>query len=92
MEYQLYDGPMLWSVYILKCADGTLYTGATSDLVKRLTLHNLGKGAKYTATRLPVELVWSESVADRSSALKREYQLKQLSRQEKLALITIASG
>lgn len=78
---------MDWSIYILKCADGTLYTGITNDPTKRLKQHNSGKGAKYTATRLPVEMVWVEAVASRSEALKREFELKQLTRAEKLQLI-----
>lgn len=76
-----------WVVYILHCHDGSLYTGVTNDLEKRLKQHNLGKGAKYTATRTPVRLVYREKVLDRSTALKREYQLKQLTRIQKLELI-----
>ncbi len=78
---------MNWFVYLLQCADDSLYTGITIDLAQRLKQHNLGKGAKYTASRLPVELVWQETVGDRQAALKREYQLKQLSRAEKLRLV-----
>lgn len=74
-------------VYILKCADGTLYTGWTNDLEKRLKAHNSGNGAKYTRSRRPVELVYHESFETKEEAMKREFALKQLSREEKLALI-----
>lgn len=74
-------------VYILRCGDGTLYTGCTNDLPKRLTAHQSGKGAKYTRARLPVELVYFEPAADRSAALRRELAVKALTRQQKLALI-----
>lgn len=73
--------------YILKCSDNTLYTGWTNDLEKRLKAHNAGKGAKYTKTRLPVEMVYYESFEDKIDAMKREYAIKQLSRKEKLKLI-----
>lgn len=76
-----------WSVYILRCADGTLYTGIAPDVEKRLQKHNEGKGAKYTRGRTPVELVYREELPDRSEASRREYQIKQLSRGEKLLLI-----
>ena len=78
---------MPWSVYLLGCRDGTLYCGVTTDLEKRVAAHNAGKGAKYTATRRPVRVVWSEPAADRSAALKREHALKRLTRRQKLALI-----
>lgn len=74
-------------VYILRCGDGTLYTGCTNDLPKRLAAHQSGKGAKYTRSRLPVTLVYSEPAADRSAALRRERAVKALTRQQKLALI-----
>lgn len=73
--------------YILKCSDNTLYTGWTNDLEKRLKAHNEGKGAKYTKTRLPVEMVYYESFENKVDAMKREYAIKQLSRKEKLKLI-----
>lgn len=76
-----------WWVYILECSDGSLYTGATNDINKRQQKHNQGKGAKYTAGRRPVSLVYFERHADRSSALKREYQLKQLSRDQKTEMV-----
>lgn len=78
---------MTYWVYILRCADGTLYTGCTNDLSRRLAAHNAGKGAKYTRSRRPVELVYREEVPDKSAALRREAAIKGLSRSEKLALI-----
>lgn len=77
-----------WFVYMLECRDGSLYTGATVDLERRLATHLRGKGAAYTRSRLPLRLVWSEAVADRSAALRREAALKRLSRGAKLKLIT----
>ena len=74
-------------VYILRCADDTLYTGWTTDIEKRVATHNAGKGAKYTRARLPVELVYTEVFEDKIEAQKREYAIKQLSRVEKEALI-----
>lgn len=78
---------MDWRVYILRCGDGTLYTGIAKDLDKRVAVHNSGKGAKYTARRLPVKAVYSEEAEDRSAASKREHAIKQLCRAEKLVLI-----
>lgn len=78
---------MTYWVYILRCADGTLYTGCTNDLSRRLAAHNAGKGAKYTRSRRPVELVYREEFPDKSAALRREAAIKGLSRGEKLALI-----
>lgn len=79
---------MPWLVYLLRCADGTLYCGVTNDLEKRLAAHNAGKGAKYTAaaSRRPVSLVWSEPAADRGAALRRELAVKALPRASKLRL------
>ena len=74
-------------VYILRCADGTLYCGWTTDPEARLAAHNSGKGAKYTRSRLPVELVWQEAFEDRHEALSREWHIKRMSREKKLALI-----
>ncbi|MDD7363338.1 MAG: GIY-YIG nuclease family protein [Peptoniphilus sp.] len=74
-------------VYILRCSDGTLYTGYTTDPTRRLDEHNRGRAAKYTRARRPVELVYVEEVADKSSGLKREYAIKQLPRQKKIKLI-----
>lgn len=82
-----------WQVYIVRCADGSLYTGIARDLERRIAEHNAdtGQGASYTRSRQPVRLVYREPAANRSAASKREYQIKQLSRAEKLALI-VASG
>lgn len=74
-------------VYILKCSDNTLYTGYTNDLTNRLKAHNNGNGAKYTRGRLPVELVYFEQYESKSEAMKREYSIKQLTREEKINLI-----
>jgi putative endonuclease len=76
-----------WAVYILRCGDGTLYTGATNDLDNRIDRHARGKGAAYTRSRLPVALVYSERAVDRSAALRREAALKKLDRHTKLLLI-----
>lgn len=77
----------MYYIYILKCSDGTLYTGFTNNLEKRLKVHNSGKGAKYTRSRLPVQLMYYEEFGTKSDALKREYQIKRFSRQKKLKLI-----
>ena len=69
-----------WCVYILRCRDGSLYTGATNDLPARLAVHRAGRGGAYTRSRLPVRVVYAERVRDRSAALRREWALKQLSR------------
>ncbi len=78
-------------VYLLRCSDGTLYCGWTTDIKRRLEAHNSDKaskrGAKYTRARRPVELVYFEELDSKSSAMKREYEIKQLSRAEKLRLI-----
>lgn len=78
---------MRWAVYIVRCSDGTLYTGSTNALEQRVVRHNAGKGAKYTRSRLPVKLVWWMPVASRSDALRFEAEIKALSRKEKLSLI-----
>jgi len=79
----------MYSLYILKCSDDTLYTGITNNLDKRVKMHNwkILWGAKYTRARQPVKLVYSEEVWDRSEATKRELQVKKLSREKKLKLI-----
>ena len=76
-----------WYLYILRCGDGTLYTGITTDVEKRLEVHRSGKGAKYTRGRGPLELVYREECGDHSAALKRELAVKRLQRQDKEALI-----
>lgn len=73
--------------YIVKCNDGTLYTGWTTDLDKRLAAHNSRKGAKYTRNRIPVKLIYYEQYTDKREAMRREYAIKQLTRKEKEALI-----
>ena len=83
---------MVYWVYILRCADGTLYTGTAADIDKRAAVHNSGKGAKYTRSRLPVEVLYRESCPDKGAALRREYAIKQLSRQDKLALSASYEG
>lgn len=77
----------MYYVYILQCADGTLYTGSTNDPVRRAAVHNSGKGAKYTRSRLPVKLVYQEEAKDWSAALRREAAIKKLTRAEKKTLI-----
>lgn len=77
---------MEWYVYILRCGDGTLYTGITDDVEKRLAAHRSGKGAKYTRGRGPLELVYAEEQSDKSAALRREIAIKKLPRQKKLEL------
>ena len=71
----------------MECNDQSLYTGITNDLEKRIIVHNLGKGAKYTKARLPVKLVYKESCKTKSDSLKREFEIKKLKRMEKLNLI-----
>ncbi len=78
---------MSWYVYILRCGDDTLYTGITDDVARRLAAHRSGRGAKYTRGRGPLELVYTEEVSDKPAALRREYQIKRLSRLEKERLI-----
>lgn len=81
---------MSWVVYMLRCADESLYTGITKDVDRRIEEHNSDntKGARYTRARRPVSLVYQERCQDRSIASQREYQLKQLSRAQKLLLLT----
>ena len=74
-------------VYILECSDGSLYTGYTTDLERRVTEHDAGEGAKYTRGRTPVELVHAESFDSRSAAMRREYEIKELSRAGKERLV-----
>lgn len=74
-------------VYMLRCRDGSLYTGWTNDLEKRLKAHNSGSASKYTRTRLPAELVYFEEWESKEAAMSREWHIKRLSREEKLKLI-----
>lgn len=79
----------MYYVYILKCKDGTLYTGSTNDIEKRVLVHNAGKGAKYTRGRLPVKLVHSESFETKGEALRRESLIKNLSKVQKSDLYKV---
>lgn len=76
-------------MYILECADSTYYTGYTTDLERRVSVHNSGKGAKYTRARLPVVVVFSEAYATKSEALRREAEIKRLTRREKRELVEL---
>ncbi len=76
-----------WYLYMVRCADDTIYTGISIDVSARVTKHNSGRGAKYTSTRLPVRLIYSESQPDRISAMKREVQVKRWSRKMKEDLV-----
>ena len=78
---------MSWTVYILQCADGTLYTGITNDLERRLAEHEAGQGAKYTKGRGPLQLVYQENCLGRGLALKRENEIKSMDRKTKLLLV-----
>lgn len=80
-----------WYVYLARCRDGSLYSGATTDPEKRIAAHNRGRGAAYTRSRLPVLLVYLEAVADRSAALRREAAIKRMSRARKLRLIAVGT-
>ena len=75
-----------WHLYLVRCADDTIYTGISIDVSARVTKHNSGKGAKYTSTRLPVSLIYSESLPDRVSAMKREFEVKRWGRKRKESL------
>ncbi len=77
----------MWVVYILQCADNTLYTGITNNLSRRLLAHEMGKGAKYTKGRGPFTVVYTESYNNRSEASKREMAIKAMERAEKLGLV-----
>ena len=79
-------------VYVLECADGSLYTGYTTDLERRVAEHDAGEGAKYTRGRTPVELVYHERYGTRSAAMSREYELKSLTRAEKERLVGLVDG
>jgi putative endonuclease len=81
-----------WFVYIVRCADRSLYTGVTTDPDKRVGEHNQGQGARYTRSRLPVELVHLETAADRSAAMRRESEIKGMRAAEKRRLISEGAG
>ena len=78
---------IMYYTYIVRCSDGTLYTGWTTDVERRVRTHNSGKGAKYTRSRLPVTLVYYETYPTRQEAMRREWEIKQLTREEKKRLI-----
>ena len=81
-------GSDIWHVYMVRCSDGTLYAGITNDLKKRIEAHNSGKdGARYTRSRRPVKLVYSEQVESKSAAAKLEYQIKKLPREKKELIV-----
>ena len=82
---------MDWIVYILRCSDGSYYTGITNDILRRVQQHNAGKGAKYTKGRGPVELVYQEGHPNRSSSSRREAEIKKLTKEQKETLIITAS-
>lgn len=82
----------IWYLYILRCRDGTLYTGITTDIDKRFEAHNSGKGAKYTRGRGPLELVYREECGDHSTALKRELEIKSFPRMKKERLILLGQN
>ena len=77
---------MNWVVYMLRCRDGSFYTGCTNNLTRRLALHQSGKGAKYTRSRLPVKLAWYEAADGKSEALRREAAVKRLSHAKKISM------
>lgn len=81
-----------WLVYLLRCRDGSLYTGITNDLPKRLKLHAAGKASRYTRSRLPVTLAYTDPQPSRSCALKREAAIKKLSRRHKESLISVGQA
>ncbi len=83
---------MAWRVYILRCGDGTLYTGVTTDLERRLAAHRAGRGARYTRGRLPLRVVFVEDVGARGDALRRELAIKRMTRAEKRRLVARAGG
>lgn len=82
----------MWQLYILECSDGTLYTGITNDLDRRLAMHEKGTGAKYLRGRGPLRIIYTESHPDRASASRRENAIKALPRAEKRALCGIVGG
>lgn len=84
--------PSPWTVYILRCRGGTLYTGITTDPERRLKQHNAGTAARYTRSHRPVEMIYQETHPDRSSALKREAAIKKLSKAAKLRLLADLLG
>jgi len=82
----------MYYLYVLQCSDGSLYTGTTNDIEKRLATHSQGKGSKYVRAHLPFKLVYSEQFESKIDALKREYEVKQWSRQKKMKVLKIAES
>ena len=82
---------MQWYVYLLQCADGTLYCGATNDLERRMRCHGRGE-VRYTRGRLPAEMLWAEAAGEKGEALRREWRVKRLPRADKLILCGLASA
>lgn len=80
----------MYFVYILSCNDGSLYTGITNDIENRMKVHESGKGSKYVRARSPFRLVYSEEVENKSVALKREFEIKKMRREDKLQMISLA--
>jgi len=85
--FDIVDILVPWSVYLVRCSDGTLYCGISNNVTKRIDAHNNGKGAKYTKPRLPVSLVYSEEIGSMSAAMKRERLIKKMTRKQKNDLI-----
>ncbi len=79
----------MYFVYILSCNDGSLYTGTTNDIEKRMKVHESGKGSKYVRARSPFKLVYSEEVENKSVALKREFEIKKMKREDKIQMISL---
>jgi putative endonuclease len=80
---------MAYFLYILLCADNTLYTGTTNDVEKRVSVHSLGKGSKYVRSRLPVKLIYTEEFTDNKVALSREWEIKQWTREQKIERLNL---
>jgi len=81
-----------WFVYVVRCSDNSLYCGITTDLGRRIEAHNSGAGARYTRSRLPVELVWHVQAASKSAAFKEEFKIKRLQKDEKELLVASQTG
>ena len=79
---------MTWHIYIIECKDGLLYTGITNNLERRINAHNTGNGGRFTKYRAPVRLLYNEKLSTKPNALRREAQIKRLTRKEKLALVS----
>jgi len=82
----------MWFVYVVRCADRTLYTGVATDAEKRVAVHNRGRGARYTRSRLPVKLVYVEPAADRAAALRREHEIKRMDAARKRRMVSAATS